>query len=353
MAQTDWMNQRTSETGTSLRVEERIRVPASAERVYDVWHNFTRFPEFMSNVEEVRPVGDNRYHWVARIFGMKQEWDAEVIEAKPNERIAWRSVSGAPNAGSVTLRGREPGVTEIELVVEYTPPAGKAGKALDKLTKTTQREIREDLVNFNHLVSGTPSGGLLTREPGPTEFGGVLASLTGPVIGATAGGLLAYSMRREVLDRIAWNRPASWINAPLAQMASGRAAPSLSPTAGPSPVGSTATAVSWTMSAAAIGSIAISAGLRMANRRQDALFVGQWAPTLLGWGLLTRIQGHRGVRHDRGASVSSWAMLGASLGSVVASALQHLRGKRHDGLFVGQWAPTFMVGASLMRLLNR
>jgi len=107
------------------------------------------------------------------------------------------------------------------------------------------------------------------------------------------------------------------------------------------------------MAGAAMASIATSATLRLTNRQQDALFVGQWAPTFLGWSLLARLQGHRGVRHDKSASVASWSVVGASLGSVAASAVHHLRGKRKDGLFVGQWAPTFMIGASLVRLFNR
>lgn len=52
-------------------------------------------------------------------------------------------------------------------------------------------------------------------------------------------------------------------------------------------------------------------------------------------------------------SVASWSVLGASLGSVIASAFHHVRGKRNDGLFIGQWAPTLMIGSSLVRLLNR
>ncbi len=354
MTQTHSMDQQMQDTSGPLRVEEHVTVKAPAWRVYEVWRDFTRFPDFMSNVEEVRPLSDNRYHWVARVFGVKQEWDAEVTETTPNQRIAWHSVSGAPNAGNVNFQEHEPGTTDIQVQLEYTPPAGEVGKTLDKLTKTTRREIKEDLANFKRLVSGSQTEPLLFQpDPGPSEIGPVLASLAGPLTGAAIGGLLAYSLRREAVETIAWNRPASWISVPLGQAARWRGGAFQSPIASAQPVGTPAATVSWVMAGATLSSIAISAALRLNNHKRDALFVGQWAPTFLGWSLLARLQGHRGVRHDRRASVASWSVLGASLGSVAASAIQHLRGKRNDGLFVGQWAPTFMIGASLIRLLNR
>lgn len=351
--QTYSANQQVLETTRPLRIEEHITVRAPIHRAYEVWSNFTQFPEFMSNVEEVRPVGENRYHWVARIFGVRQEWDAEVTETTPDRRIAWRSVSGAPNTGTVILSERETGVTDVSLIMDYTPPAGEVGRALDKLTQTTQREVKEDLRNFKRQVSAPLSESILRQEPGPTEFSTILTSLAGPAVGAAIGGVTAYYLQREVAETIAWNRPTSWFTVPMAQATRWRMGAFQSPIATAQPVSTPAAIVSWTMTGAAVFSIAASAALRLTNRRRDALFVGQWAPTFLGWSLLYRLMGHRGTRHDLGASVASWSALGASMGSIVTSAFQHLRGKRNDGLFVGQWAPTFMVLASLVRLFNR
>lgn len=353
MTQTHPMDRQMQDDSRPLVIEEHVTAHAPAQRVYELWRDFTRFPEFMSNVEEVRPVAGNRYHWVARVFGVKQEWDAEVTDTVPNSRIAWRSVSGAPNAGTVNFQEREPGMTDVQVILEYTPPAGEVGKTLDKLTKTTQREIKEDMRNFKRMVSVPPAQALFQPEPGPRELGSVVGSLAGPLAGAAIGATVAYYLRREAIETMAWNRPASWVNVPMAQAARWRAGAFQSPIASAQPVGTPAAIISWVMAGATISSIAVSAALRLTNRKRDALFVGQWAPTFLGWSLLARLQGHRGVRHDVGASVASWSLLGASLGSIVASVFHHLRGKRNDGLFVGQWAPTFLIGSSLIRLFNR
>ena len=62
-------------------------------------------------VEEVRQISDTQLHWVAKIAGAKREWDAEIIDQEPDQRIAWRSLDGAGNGGIVIANGdgdREP-----------------------------------------------------------------------------------------------------------------------------------------------------------------------------------------------------------------------------------------------------
>jgi uncharacterized membrane protein len=90
-------------TGNNLVLEDSIEVPTSITDAYRRWSDFPRFPAFMPNVEEVEPRGANRFHWVARIFGVKREWDAEVTENDPLRRIAWRSITGPFTSGIITF----------------------------------------------------------------------------------------------------------------------------------------------------------------------------------------------------------------------------------------------------------
>src|SRR5215831_12474228 len=138
-------------TGNRLVFEDSIEVPAPISNVYQRWTEFTHFPDFMTNVQEVQPLGGHRYHWVARIFGIKQQWDAEVTEQQPNAHVSWRSTTGAFNQGTVSFSPLGPSTTEVRLRVEYAPPAGKIGQALDQVTQMTRREVSEDLKNFKKL----------------------------------------------------------------------------------------------------------------------------------------------------------------------------------------------------------
>jgi len=88
------------------------------------------------------------------------------------------------------------------------------------------------------------------------------------------------------------------------------------------------------------------------GRKNDALFVGQWAPTFLGLGVFSRLLGSRRLTWPANEIVS-WSFFGAGLGSILMSAFWRLAGKNKDSLFIGQWAPTMIAGAIVSRLFKR
>jgi uncharacterized membrane protein len=54
--------------------------------------NYENFPRFMSNIEEIRNLGNGQSHWVVKgPAGTTVEWDATLMQVIPNEMIAWRT----------------------------------------------------------------------------------------------------------------------------------------------------------------------------------------------------------------------------------------------------------------------
>jgi uncharacterized membrane protein len=96
-------------------IEKSIEVDAPIRAVYNQWTQFEEFPEFMKGIEEVRQLDDKRLHWRANIGGKEKEWDAEIYEQVPDQRIAWRSISGAPNTGIVSFQSVSDNRTRITL----------------------------------------------------------------------------------------------------------------------------------------------------------------------------------------------------------------------------------------------
>jgi uncharacterized membrane protein len=322
-------------TGNRLVFEENAEVSAPISEVYRRWTDFSRFPAFMSNVKEVRPIGGDRYHWVARIFGIKQEWDAEVTEREPQRRVSWRSLTGPYNAGTVSLTELPNGRTDVRVRMEYTPPAGQAGQKLDSLTQTTKREVKEDLENFKRYVSGEQT---FINEPQTSQgFGTVMALLAVPAITGVVVGTGAWFLEEDLVK----SRTSAKVSRAVRRTVNTV-----------NPVAREAELAGWFWTALMGGSIIASATLRSMGRKNDALFVGQWAPTLLETALLSRMIGRREMPHPV-ANAASYAFAGASLGSIISSVITHGRGKRSDGLFIGQWAPTFLGLSLLLRLLNR
>src|SRR5919206_2194933 len=84
-------------------IEKSIDVNVPVHTAYNQWTQFEEFPRFMDGVREVKQLDDKRLHWCTTIGGKEKEWDAEITEQIPDERIAWRNTSGATNAGVVTF----------------------------------------------------------------------------------------------------------------------------------------------------------------------------------------------------------------------------------------------------------
>jgi hypothetical protein len=91
-------------------------------------------------------------------IGRSVEWDAEIVEDLPNQRIAWKSVGDADvqNAGAVRFDDRG-ATTNIEASLEYDPPGGKAGELVAELFKDPDKQVQRAIDGFRRVVE---SGGL-------------------------------------------------------------------------------------------------------------------------------------------------------------------------------------------------
>ena len=103
------------------RVTKTFEINAPVRKVYNQWTQFEDFPRFMDGVKEVKQLDDTHLHWRASIAGKDKEWDAEIVEQVPDQRIAWRSTSGAPNAGTVRFEQLAQERSRVHLTMEYEP----------------------------------------------------------------------------------------------------------------------------------------------------------------------------------------------------------------------------------------
>jgi ribosome-associated toxin RatA of RatAB toxin-antitoxin module len=131
------------------RVEKAIEVRRPVRTVYNQWTQFEEFPEFMAGVKEVRQIDDTHVHWHAEIWGKDKEWDAEIIEQVPDQRISWRSTSGAYNEGTVRFEPLGPDSTRVRLEMAYEPEGvvENVGDAIGIFSGRVQNTI-EDFKDF-------------------------------------------------------------------------------------------------------------------------------------------------------------------------------------------------------------
>jgi uncharacterized membrane protein len=131
-------------------VKKSIEVDVPVRVAYDQWTQFEEFPRFMGGVESVKQIDDKRLHWKAEAAGKVQEWDAEITEQVPDQRVAWRSIDGKTNSGQVTFQPADGGKTEVTVELGWEPEGlkEKIGGALG----FDDRQVKQDLERFEHVL---------------------------------------------------------------------------------------------------------------------------------------------------------------------------------------------------------
>ena len=139
-------------------IEESVEVEVPVRTAYNQWTQFEEFPRFMEGVEQVRQLTETKLHWVAEIAGRRREWDAEITEQVPDQRISWCSTEGATNSGVVTFHRLGDGRSKVMLQLEFEPE-GVVEQAGDKLGIVKGR-TKADLKRFKEFIEsqGRESG---------------------------------------------------------------------------------------------------------------------------------------------------------------------------------------------------
>lgn len=143
--------------GRSIHVERSITVGKAPEEVYRFWRNFENLPGFMQHLESVTTLDEGRSHWAAKApAGTTVEWDAEIVDDQPNQRIAWESLPGAAveNSGVVEFHPA-PGDrgTELRVTFDYKPPAGALGAVVARLFgEEPLQQVQDDLRHFKQML---------------------------------------------------------------------------------------------------------------------------------------------------------------------------------------------------------
>ena len=187
------------------RVRQAIEISAPLHTVYEQLTAFENYPQFMTGVERVTPVGNHRTHWVMDVEGKRREFDAEITELAFDKRVSWCTMDGPRLAETLTMRPLDEThtqvVAQLEADIAFLMPSDRHGQ------ETLNRRLKADLTAFKGMVEGGRVGGAgakrlswdsgtnadVTAEPGmqgAADLGGVLGRRVGgrgPIGGGAAG----------------------------------------------------------------------------------------------------------------------------------------------------------------------
>jgi len=150
--------------------ETSVIINRPPDECYRYWRNLENLPTFMSYLESVRQMGDKRSHWVARVPpDTRIEWDAEITNEIPNERIAWRSLPNSDVCTSGSVRfDRAPGGrgTIVRVRMELESLSNKLGSSVARwIGKGPEHLVYKDLRRFKQVLE---TGEVITTEGQPS-----------------------------------------------------------------------------------------------------------------------------------------------------------------------------------------
>ena len=141
---------------TTLNASVDVDVPMPV--AYDQWTQFETFPEFLGGVESVTQLDDTLTHWVAKIGGVRREFDAEIVEQQPDRVVAWASVGEVVHRGRVRFTPEGTDRTKVDAEIEWQPEdfVEKVGAAL----QLDDLQVKRDLKRFKDFVEerNAPTG---------------------------------------------------------------------------------------------------------------------------------------------------------------------------------------------------
>lgn len=134
-----------------VQIIETIDVHVPIDVAYNQWTQFESFPQFLDEVESIVQIDDTHNRWTVKVGGATREFDAEITEQHPDERIAWNSLGGdTEHAGVVTFHKIEDLTTRVTVQIDWEPE-GLLEK-VGALVGAGSHAVKKDLKNFKVFI---------------------------------------------------------------------------------------------------------------------------------------------------------------------------------------------------------
>src|SRR3954463_189631 len=136
--------------GRRMPVQQSVDIGVPVATVYNQFTQFEEWPKFMHRVTSVSQEDETHIAFKSKIWGVSREFQAEIDEQRPDQRIKWHVVQGLSHQGVVTFHELAPRLTRIEVSVDVEP-----GSLIEKFARGARhvkRAMRADLHRFKAYV---------------------------------------------------------------------------------------------------------------------------------------------------------------------------------------------------------
>jgi len=131
-------------------VTESVDVDVPVSTAYNQWTQFESFPQFMGGLERIEQRDDTHAHWVTTIGGTRREFDTEITEQHPDERVAWKSTDGTTHAGVITFHRLGDTSTRVTAQIDWQPEG--VTEKVGAMIGVDDRQVQADLRRFKAFI---------------------------------------------------------------------------------------------------------------------------------------------------------------------------------------------------------
>jgi uncharacterized membrane protein len=164
-------------------VRTSVIIQADPRKLYEMWRDVEAAPAWHERIVEVRSTGEKTSHWVMRDEPGDNilEWDFEILADEPEKRIAWRSLSGEPEAAGEVIFEPAPGGRGTMVTVLEQFRMGKLARTWEAITGRDPKQSA--IENLRHFKAMAETGEIPRIEPQPHGTRGSVAGMKRSVYG--------------------------------------------------------------------------------------------------------------------------------------------------------------------------
>ena len=142
----------------TVQITESVIIKGSSEQVFGMWSDLEILPSIIEDIKDVKQLDELRSHWVVKgPLNKSIEWIAEITRFDEDRRIAWKTLEGdIKTSGQVTFKDLPNNQTEMTVMIQYVPPAGKLGDVASKILVNPREKITESLRDFKAFAENMP-----------------------------------------------------------------------------------------------------------------------------------------------------------------------------------------------------
>jgi uncharacterized membrane protein len=138
------------------QIIETIDVDVPVGVAYNQWTQFESFPQFLDEVVSLTQVTDTLTRWKVKVGGVEREFDAQITEQHPDERVAWTSTGGeSAHAGAVTFHKLTDSSTRVTVQLDWDPEG--LVESIGSLVGAGSHAVKKDLKNFKEFIESRGS----------------------------------------------------------------------------------------------------------------------------------------------------------------------------------------------------